>query len=240
MRRFFAENVDISDGTVRLSGDESKHIAGVLRMKAGDRVILIDGKGSEWLAEILSADVQSVVLRLLEERSCGADPSVRVTLFQCLPKQGKMETIIQKCVELGVYRIVPTVSARCVVKPEGMTNKLARWNKVSVEAAKQCGRANVPEVAPAIKLTDINLSGFDTAMIAYENENDVSLKDVLHSDGEKRDIALIIGPEGGFEYGEVVRAADKGAVAVSLGKRILRTETAGMATVAQIMYELDQ
>ncbi|MBO6061811.1 MAG: 16S rRNA (uracil(1498)-N(3))-methyltransferase [Clostridia bacterium] len=240
MRRFFAENIDTAGDRVTLTGDEARHICAVLRMKAGDEVLLINGEGEECTAVIERAAASEVVLRVLERRPGASEPKVRVTLFQCLPKQGKMELIIQKCVELGVWRITPTVSKRCVVKLDGKDNKLARWNKVSREAAKQCGRAAVPEVTSPMALSSIDLSAFDTVIIPYENEEDLTLKSFLRSAPEPKEIAVIIGPEGGFEQSEVDRVLSAGGAAVSLGKRILRTETAGIACLAQIMYELEQ
>lgn len=240
MRRFFAEKLDIESGVVRLTGDEARHIGCVLRMKAGDEVLLINGEGGQSKARITELTGEFVELEIIEKSVCLADPDVHVTLFQCLPKQGKMEVIIQKCVELGVWSIVPTVSKRCIVKLDGKDNKLIRWNKVSAEAAKQCGRAYVPEVASPVTLSKAPLEAFDLVLIAYENEDRNALKAVLRAHSEAERIAVIIGPEGGFEPAEVEACVGMGAIPVSLGKRILRTETAGMAALAQIMYELDQ
>ncbi|MBR3382215.1 MAG: 16S rRNA (uracil(1498)-N(3))-methyltransferase [Clostridia bacterium] len=240
MRRFFAEDISFDSGAVTLEGDEARHIKNVLRMKEGDKVLLINGEGSQFEAEITKLEEGSVFLRLIESSVCPADPDIRVTLFQCLPKQGKMEVIIQKCVELGVWKVVPVSSKRCVVKPDGKENKLVRWNKVSAEAAKQCGRAQIPKVESVSPLEKIDLNGFDLILIPYENEDEITLKQVLRDFGPLRDIAVIIGPEGGFDPSEVASVIERGGRAVSLGRRILRTETAGMAALAQIMYELEQ
>lgn len=240
MRRFFAENVNTSEGKAVLYADEARHIKNVLRMKTGDEVLLIDGSGTEFRSVISSMSSDSVELDIVGTGVSEADPEVRVTIIQCLPKQGKMELIIQKCVELGVYAVVPAVSKRCVVKLDGTDSKIQRWNKVSVEAAKQSGRANIPEVKVPVKLSAVDPAEFDLTILAYENENGRSLKQALKSAGESKTIAVIIGPEGGFEPSEADELIEKGAVSVSLGKRILRTETAGMAALAQIMYELEQ
>ncbi len=240
MRRFYAENLDTSVNTVNLTGDEARHIAVVLRMRPGDEVLLINGAGEECNAVIAGCSETEVTLDITERRQSAAEPRVDVTLYQCLPKQGKMETIIQKCSELGVHEIVPTVSKRCVVKLDGKDNKLARWNKVAVEAAKQCGRAFVPCVRTPVRLEACDFHEYDLALLAYENELETTLKSVLRAQGSTaRSIAVIIGPEGGFEPVEAERVVSLGGIAVSLGKRILRTETAGMAMLAQIMYELD-
>lgn len=239
MRRFFAENLDTAGDRVVISGGEAKHIRNVLRMKAGDEVLLINGEGTECLSRIISITDEAVELVITERRVCSADPEIAVSLFQCLPKQGKMELIIQKCVELGVSEIIPTVSRRCVVKLDGKDNKLVRWNKVSQEASKQCGRASVPKVASPVSMERIDLSPFDIALIAYENEDRLTLKQALKDNPSAKSIALMIGPEGGFEHVEVESILERGGMAVSLGRRILRTETAGMAALAQIMYELE-
>ena len=241
MRRFYAKSIKASGDTVILSGDEARHIKTVLRMRPGEEVLLINGSGTEYLSIITSIAGDTVELIITGRRRSTADPSIRVTLFQCLPKQGKMETIIQKCVELGVYSVVPTSSERCVVRLDGNEeDKLARWNKVSVEAAKQCGRASFPEISAPVELSSIDFTGYDLILVAYENEKDRTLKRVLKEKNYVQNIAIVIGPEGGFDPKEVDALKEKGGVMISLGRRILRTETAGMAMLAQIMYELEQ
>ena len=240
MRRFFAENLDTGAASVVLRGDEARHISLVLRMHAGDEVLLINGSGEECEAVIVSSSESEVTLKIKEMRTGSAEPAVSVTLYQCLPKQGKMEVIIQKCVELGIGNVVPTVSKRCIVKIEGKDSKLQRWNKVSLEASKQSGRALIPKVEQPVLLSAIDFSGYDLILFAYENESERTLRSVLRElESIPRSIAIIIGPEGGFEAEEAESIIARGGVSVSLGKRILRTETAGMAMLAQIMYELD-
>ena len=218
----------------------------VLRMTVGDKLILINGSGKEVHAVISAVENDSVLLDLEGEAVCEAEPKNRVTLFQCLPKAGKMELIIQKCVELGIRSIRPVYSKRCVVKPERNENKSARYNRVSQEAAKQCGRGVAPEVLPVLKLSECDFAGFDSVLIAYEGEDEITLKQALRSLAAELpenglSIAIVIGPEGGFEPDEVefVLKANRRAASVSLGKRILRTETAGMAMLAMLMYELE-
>ena len=247
MRRFFIDReLNIGDRAV-LTGDEAKHIASVLRMQAGDRLILINGSGIELTAEIVSVQPGEVEVKIVDGMPCAAEPDCRVTLFQCLPKAGKMELIVQKCVELGVTDIRPVHSRRCVVKPERSENKLFRYNKVSQEASKQCGRGVAPAVLPVVEIKDIDLSAYDLVLIAYEDEDETSLKTALSefktgpSYTASSRIAVFIGPEGGFEPEEVefILSRSKYARAVSLGKRILRTETAGMAMLAMLMYDLE-
>lgn len=245
MRRFFIENEIPENGTVTVSGDEAKHILTVLRMKCGDELILINGSGTEASAVISSVSNDSVTLDIKSSSICDAEPLNKVTLFQCLPKSGKMEFIIQKCVELGIYEIRTVYTKRCVVKPERNDNKTIRYNRVSHEAAKQCSRAIAPEVHPTVPLKNCDLESFDLVLIAYEDEDETQLKSVLQSCKKNSTagmkIAIFIGPEGGFEPEEVdfIKSLNQNSYSVSLGKRILRTETAGMAMLAMMMYELE-
>lgn len=246
MRRFFTDKKLSVGETVVLSGDEARHIQNVLRMETGDELILINGSGSEHTAVIISVRQDSVEIRITGEAPCAAEPMNKVTLFQCLPKAGKMELIIQKCVELGIYAVQPVYSKRCVVKPERNENKTIRYNKVAQEASKQCGRSTVPQVRPVINLKDAQFDDFDLILAAYEDEGNLTLKSTLHDYKENRgsepcSIAIVIGPEGGFEYDEIdlIIQNRENAFAVTLGKRILRTETAGMAMLAMIMYDLE-
>lgn len=241
MRRFFVDkNISIGQ-RVLLSGDEKRHMLTVLRMGIGDRLILINGMGTELTAEIVSVDEDEVTLKIVNEMPCASEPERNVTLFQCLPKAGKMETIVQKCVELGIHAICPVFSKRCVVKPDRNENKLVRYNRVSHEAAKQSGRGMAPDVLPVRNLNECDFSEFDLVLVAYEDEEEVTLKRILCENREAGHIAIIIGPEGGFERDEVDRIlrSNENAHSVSLGKRILRTETAGMAMLAMLMYELE-
>lgn len=247
MRRFFIDNLQASEGdSVTIGGDEARHMLTVLRMGTGDRLILINGSGTELTAEITSVDGGTVKLTVIGEMPCAAEPVHKVTIFQCLPKAGKMELIIQKCVELGIHAIRPVYSKRCVVKPERSDNKTVRYNRVSHEAAKQCGRASAPEVLPVMTLGSCDFSAFDLVLVAYEGEEELTLKAVLSEfksmnvPAEPK-IAIVIGPEGGFEQEEVdsIMRNGKNAHSVSLGKRILRTETAGMAMLAMLMYDLE-
>ena len=216
-----------------------KHIARVLRLRAGDAVQLCDGNGRECDAVIRSVSSDAVVFQTEPWRAAETEPCVSITLFQCLPKAGKMETIIQKCVELGACGFVPVQSERCVVvlKPP-YEGRIERWQRVSEEAAKQSRRGIIPKVLPPIALDKLDFSGYDTVFAAYENEHTVSLKTALREHCGTR-IAIVIGPEGGFSDAEIETLIRKGARSVSLGTRILRTETAGMAMLAQILYEVE-
>ena len=239
MRRFFSD--DIAGATATISGDDAHHISRVLRMKAGDALSLCDGAGHEYDAVITSISQDAIVCALGEKRESAAESPVQVTLYQCLPKTGKMELIVQKCTELGVFAIVPVVSSRCVVVPnKDFEKKRERYSRVALEAAKQSRRAMVPEVQPLTELKKIDPATFDLFLVAYEDESGRTLKQALRKAAAPRAIALLIGPEGGLEEGEVARLIGAGAVSVSLGKRILRTETAGMAMLAQTLYEVEE
>jgi 16S rRNA (uracil1498-N3)-methyltransferase len=238
MRRFFCENITAATATI--TGDDAHHISRVLRMKAGDALSLCDGAGNEYDAVITSVSPDAVVCALGERHASEAESPVKVTLFQCLPKTGKMELIVQKCTELGVFAVVPVASARCVVVPgKDYDKKRERYNRVALEAAKQSRRGMIPQVLPLIELKKIDVKSFDLFLVAYEDENTVSLKQALRAANAPASIALLIGPEGGLEVGEVAQLVKAGAVSVSLGKRILRTETAGMAMLAQTLYEVE-
>jgi len=237
MHRFFTS--DIQAHTAAVCGEDVKHISRVLRLRIGDCVQLCDGQGNECDASISAIAPDAVTFETQPWRRAKSEPDVSVTLFQCLPKAGKMETIIQKCVELGACGFVPVQSERCVVvlKPP-YEGRIERWQRVSEEAAKQSRRGIVPVVALPEPLKSLDFSAFDTVLVAYENERTVSLKQALRS-GAHKTIAIVIGPEGGFSEEEIAILTTRGATSVSLGTRILRTETAGMAMLAQIMYEVE-
>ena len=238
MRRFFCET--ITQGTATITGDDAHHISRVLRMKAGDALSLCDGAGNEYDAVITSISQDAVSCTVGERHASEAESPVRVTLFQCLPKTGKMELIVQKCTELGVFAVAPVVSARCVVVPgKDYDKKRERYNRVALEAAKQSRRGMIPSVLPLVELKKIDVQSFDLFLVAYEDETAVSLKQALRGANAPASIALLIGPEGGLEEGEVASLVAAGAKSVSLGKRILRTETAGMAMLAQTLYEVE-
>lgn len=245
MRRFFTDKKLEIGERVKLCGDEAKHIVSVLRMDKGDELILINGSGEEMRARIDAAVKGEVELTVTGVSLCAAEPKNRVTLFQGMPKSDKLELIIQKCVELGVHAVCAVQMKRSVVKGERSAAKSERCSRISHEAAKQCGRACAVEVLFLAGLEECALDGFDLVLIAYEDEKQNSLKSVLVPQKprlpENARIAVVIGPEGGFEPSEVeyLLRANKNAHSVSLGSRILRTETAGMAMLAMLMYELE-
>lgn len=231
MRRFFTD-IDITENYIFLSAAESHHIKNVLRLKIGDEIIICDRAGAQYAGQIDSLDDQCGVkiLSLLKSLS---EPGLKLTLCQCLPKGDKLELIIQKCTELGISRIIPVSSSRCVSRPDNKDaqKKTARWQKIAAEASKQCGRSVIPEITRITSLQALGLSG--RRLFAYELENAVSLTDKqLRNEPEA---ALLIGPEGGFDASEAEHLIQNGWEPVSLGPRILRTETASIAAVSIIM-----
>lgn len=262
MNRFFTGPENIGQNTIIIDdADDLHHMMKVLRLREGDEVDVSDTVEWEYRARIVSLSKEEAQLRILDKQTFAAEPSVEVTIFQGIPKQGKMETIIQKCVELGVHKIVPVFTERTIVADKGNFNKKTeRWNKVAAEAVKQCKRGIIPEVSQPVKLREVladcddnghihTFEDFDLVLFPYENEKGTTIKDVLMTvsnpiyqeatGNELERIAVIIGPEGGFSDKEARNIISGGGESVSLGKTVLRTETAGMAALAMIMYELE-
>lgn len=256
MSRFFVSPENIGEEVIVINDkDDLHHMVKVLRLSEGDEIDISDSREWEYRAEIVSFDGEEARARIIDKQKCTTEPETKITLFQGIPKQGKMETVIQKCVELGVSGIVPVFMARTVVVDKGnFSKKIQRWQKVSDEAVKQCRRGMIPEVAEPLKTAEMieQFADFDLVLFPYENEDGITIKTVLReagkcrSDGEgsrysgsPRNIAVIIGPEGGFSDEEAGAIVAAGGRSVSLGKTTLRTETAGMAAIAMIMYELE-
>lgn len=244
MARFFVDTSDVQGSTVFIrSKEDIKHISKVLRLKEGDKIEVSDSAEWEYEAEIVYIDGDTVEAAITDKQKFAREPHVRVTLFQGIPKQSKMETIVQKCVELGVYSIVPVFMDRTVVVDKGkFDKKIERWQRVSAEAVKQCRRGIIPEVGEAVKSKDLPdiLSSYDLILFPYENETGRTIKDALRAqESIPETVAVVIGPEGGFSDKEADSLKAAGADCVSLGKTILRTETAGMASLSMIMYELE-
>ena len=240
MHRFFTNDIS-QDGVARILGDDLHHLARVLRLHKGDAVELCDGNGADYDGVLVSVTEREALCRATNARPSPAEPRCRVTLVQALPKAGKMELIVQKCVELGVCAVQPALSARCVPVPgNDFEKKRARYQRISDEAAKQARRGILPQVLPLAPLDALDLAAFDAVFVAYEEERAVTLKRALRERGPFASAAAIVGPEGGFEPGEIERLRFRGAIVVSLGRTILRTETAGLAMLANLLYEAEQ
>ncbi|MEX1307324.1 MAG: 16S rRNA (uracil(1498)-N(3))-methyltransferase [Eubacteriales bacterium] len=241
MRRFFIDAIDIQESNAFLRGAEFAHMTKVLRCKPGETFVLLDNTGSEYIAVLKDILEDHAVLTIAEKRISEAEPETQVILYQGMPKSQKLDTIVQKAVELGAISIVPFVSERCVKIPKDFDKKADRLKKIATEAVKQSRRAIVPSIGRLMDFKTLvkATSEHALALLCYEDEQKRSLKQIL-SQSNAKDIAVIIGPEGGFSPEEAAALADAGAASVTLGKRILRTETAGLAALAQIMYEKEQ
>ncbi|MBU1026898.1 MAG: 16S rRNA (uracil(1498)-N(3))-methyltransferase [Candidatus Margulisbacteria bacterium] len=229
MHRFFAPQ----DQIPTITGSDAHQIKNVLRLKIGDQIELLDGTGKIHTSKIIKIEQNKIDCEILTTKQDKAESKIKVTLAQCLPKAKKMDLIIQKCTELGVNQIIPTLSERSIAKGE----KADRWQKIAKEAAEQSGRSIIPEISPLTKFEDVlkMKSNFDLALIPWELEKETSLKSILTT-YQPIKLLVLIGPEGGFSQEEIELAQQAGFTSVSLGQRILRTETAGMAILAMIIY----
>lgn len=248
MYQFFVDpsQISIEDKRVIIQGSDVNHIRNVLRMKSGEELNVSNGQdGKEYRCAIGSFEEDRIVCQLRFVKEDNVELPSRVYLFQALPKADKMEMIIQKAVELGVYRIIPVAAKRCVVKldEKKAAARIARWQTIAQAAAKQSKRGILPEVAGVISFSQAvrTAADMDVKLIPYElAENMEKTRELVDSLKEGQDIALFIGPEGGFEESEIQLATDSGIVPVTLGKRILRTETAGMTVLSWIVYRLEK
>ena len=247
MYHFFVKpsQINVHDKSVIIVGSDVNHIRNVLRMKTGEELNISDGQdGREYRCAIDSYEEDRVICRLRFIKEDNVELPSKVYLFQALPKADKMEMIIQKAVELGVYRIIPVAAKRCVVKldEKKATSKTARWQGIAEAAAKQSKRAIIPEVSDVLSFSQaVDLaSDMDVRLIPYElAEGMAKTRKIIDELMPNQDIAIFIGPEGGFEETEIQDAIEKGIIPVTLGKRILRTETAGMTVLSWIMYRLE-
>ena len=242
---FFVPLEQIWDGHAQITGDDVNHIANVLRMKEGEKLVISAGRGVNYLCAIESFQPESVELVIEEERPVQTELPSKLILFQALPKADKMEWIIQKAVELGAYEIVPVRTKRAVVKldEKKAEKKVSRWQAIAEAAAKQSGRGIIPEVHEVVDFGKaLEMAGkLEKNVIPYELFDDMeATKQVLENITEAAEIGIFIGPEGGFERGEVERAMQQGIEPISLGKRILRTETAGLALLSVIMFRMEE
>ncbi len=244
MPKFFINKEDIKDNTIKISGQDATHIAKVLRTEVGETLTLCDGCGTDFFAQVTSVSKEEVSLKIYETLPCLAEPEISVTLFQGIPKQGKMDYIIEKCTELGISRIVPVSAKRSVVKIDDKKSeikKLERWRKIAAESVKQCGRGKIPEVTDVMSFNEAleYSKALDLTIAAYECERDTSIKSALTGKAPKT-IGVFIGPEGGIDDKEVKMLKDANIQTVTLGARILRTETAGHTVLTAIMYEYNE
>lgn len=218
-----------------LDGEQARHIAKSLRMRVGDMLTLSDGQGRDYGCQIEEITKDTVRLKVCYTQASGSEPECKVTIYQGVPKGSKLEDIIQKCVELGATRIVPTLTKRCVSRPDekGAGKKNVRYQKIALEAAQQSGRGIIPEVSPQLTLKQAIADDDSEVKIVFYEGGGEPLKSLVFPD--TKSVSIYIGPEGGFEEEEVALICKSGAAQATLGKRILRTQTAPVAALAGIM-----
>ena len=247
MSRFFVRRNQIEGERVAILGDDARHISRSLRMAAGEHITVCDMQSVEYECELVEFLPDRVEALILSSSRSDTEPPYDVTLYQALPKGDKLDTVIQKAVECGVSEIVTFVSERCIAKESSREeNKLARRQRISLEAAKQSGRGIIPEVKPTVSFAEMlkMASEKDIALICYEGDVTVSLKGALKDAvakglPERPCVSVVIGSEGGFSLKEIEEARDAGLVPVGLGKRILRTETAPSVALSALIYEFE-
>lgn len=241
MPRFFVPPGQIRNDIIHITGNDVNHIARVLRMAPGDEITVLDGRGNSYEARIEAIAKSEVVCSVVRQTQATGAPPVRITLAQGIPKGDKMDLIIQKSVELGVHRVIPLICKRSIVKMEQdrTLRKQERWQRIALEAAKQCRRPDVPQITGPQQLDQVlsSMSFEDLALLPWEEESGRSLKEVLMAGMSPGEVYVFIGPEGGFTPDEAEQARARGALTVTLGPRILRTETAGLAVLTMILYQ---
>lgn len=244
MFHFFVSPDNITTDTVTVTGGDVNHIKNVLRMKIGEKFVVNDGNGGSYCCAVREIYDERIVADILKGQLANTELPVNIVLFQGLPKADKMELIIQKGVELGVSRIVPIEMTRCVVKldEKKKKSKIARWQSISESAAKQSGRTVIPEICDVMSYKNAleYAKDFDVILVPYECADSMAkLRDRLSEIKPNMTIGIFIGPEGGYEEKEISQAVEAGGEIVSLGKRILRTETASIAALAICMFNIE-
>jgi len=248
LHRFFVSGEALQGENAVLRGRQARQISEVLRLGAGEHIIVLDNFGWEYKLRLTNVRKYEIRAEVVGKQPATGEPAARITLFQSLGKQDKFEWVLQKCTEIGVVRFVPMIARRSVVRRCGEIgeNKVARWQRIITEAAEQSHRGRLPSLDAPIKFEKgmAELEGFERSLIASTRAQGVSLRDSLRGCGACNtggvDLALIVGPEGGFTEDEVERGRTGGAIPFSLGPRILRTETAAVAATSVILYELGE
>lgn len=245
MPKFFTARENISETKIVIDSEDAKHIKKVLRINIGDEITVCDGACMDYTAKIVEIEQNKIICEILDKRRCDAESEINITMYQGLPKASKMDYIIQKNTELGIKKIVPVKLSRCVVKIDGKVaeeKKTERWQKIAYEAAKQSGRGVIPQVCEPYDLNQVieAVKDDDLVFVPYECEEIVTLREVVKSAQGAKNISFIIGPEGGFDIAEIEQLKAAGIKTITLGRRILRTETAGEAVVSMLMYAFDE
>lgn len=249
MPKFFVNQEQVEKEKIKILGNDVKHIKNVLREKVGNKLTICNADNmKDYLCEITKLNEEYIECQIKEELENNVESNIKVTIMQGIPKADKMELIIQKSVELGAFNLIPIEMKRCVVKlnEKEKIKKIQRWQKISEVAAKQCGRNIIPSINSITNLKNVCnlLNEYDIVLVAYENEQKTKLKQVLNElkqvyKEKEIKIAIIIGPEGGIAPEEVEMLKENGARSITLGRRILRTETVALNVLSVIMYELE-
>jgi len=246
MHRFYVTPSQIHEETVTITGTDVNHIKNVLRMKQGEEIVICNGQGKDCYCIINKVSEGEITANVQSEQETGTELKTKITLFQGLPKMDKMELIVQKAVELGVFEIVPVITKRAVVKLEDKKKeekKLERWQAIALGAAKQSGRGIIPIIKPVQSYSEAikNAKNMGLALIPYENAKGMPYtKEIMNSLKKYETIGIFIGPEGGFEESEIELAKTNGILPITLGRRILRTETAGLAILSMMVLMLEE
>ena len=239
------ENEEPQGGFITLGQEDSHYISSVLRMRPGEQLKVVLKDGIEALCEVHDCAKTAVTLKVIKTKQNTSEPPYRITLYQSVSKGERMELTIQKCVELGVAKIVPVYSMRCVVRPDAKKDpsRTVRWQRIALEAARQSGRGIIPEVTEPVNFDKALAAAKDArlTLFPWEEEQGMTLKQTLSEKNKEdlQEIAVFIGPEGGYDESEAEKAREAGAIPVTLGKRILRTETAGAAVLAMLLYHFE-
>ena len=246
MHHFFADPSQVAEDTVTITGPDVNHMKNVLRMKPGEALLVSDGTGNDYQCEIERLEADRAVVRICQAFCSQMELPSRIWLFQGLPKADKLEFIIQKAVELGAEAVVPVATKNAVVRldEKKAQSKRKRWQSIAESAAKQSKRSRIPSVETVMSLKEafgfIKEQGFDLCLIPYEQAQGMeTMKEALAQVSSGQSISVFIGPEGGFDESEIKLALEHGVRPVSLGKRILRTETAGLAILSALMMKLE-
>lgn len=240
MKRFYVSQLQVEKGVTKVEGSEARHIRKVLRLKSGDEVLLFNGSTQQYLGTIIEEHPNSVTIKIQNILPTRGESSLEVTLAQSLLKGVKMDYLIQKATELGVKRIIPFLSCRSIPHPDKYktSKRHQRWDKIAIEASKQCGRGVVPSIEPLQDYSNLlkNASPEALRLLLWEKEG-VKLKDFLRGLKEKKEVFFVVGPEGGFSKEEVTQAEQFGFIPVFLGERILRAETVSLCILSILQYE---
>ncbi len=246
MHRFYVTNDQIENDMITITGPDQNHIRNVLRMRQGDEIVICNGQGKDCYCIMNKVSENEVIARIISIQDTDTELSSRIILYQGLPKKDKMELIIQKAVELGVYEIVPVMTKRVIVKLEDKKKeekKLERWQAIAESAAKQSFRGIIPRIKPVQSFGEAigNAKNSGFGIIPYENAKGIQYtKEVMTGLVQHPYISVFIGPEGGYEEEEIKLAVQNAILPITLGKRILRTETAGLAVLSMMMLALEQ